>query len=46
MSSSSRILRRSVFSFLWLISGACAAQILQFANVPKVQLTDGRVSSF
>lgn len=46
MSFSSRCLRRTVFSLLWVIPVACAAQPgkPQF-NVPQVELTGGRVTS-
>jgi hypothetical protein len=45
MSLSSRSLRRTVFSLLWVLSAACAAQQSkpQF-NVPQVELTGGRVT--
>jgi len=47
MSLSSRSLRRSVFLSLFLLSGLCVAQqsTPQF-NVPEVEQTYGRVSSF
>ena len=46
MSVSHRSLRRSVFTLLYMLSGLCAAQTNQFLNLPKVQFTNGRVSSF
>ncbi len=49
MSLSSRSLRRSVLCLWCMISGVCAAQILQiqqFQSVPQVLPTNGRVASF
>ena len=46
MSVSHRFLRRTVLSLLYMLPGICAAQTNQFLNIPAVQLTNGRVSSF
>ena len=46
MSVLHRSLRRSVLGLLCMLPGICAAQSLQFLNVPAVELTGGRVSSF
>ena len=44
--SQGRSLRRSVLSLLCILSGVCAAQGTQFLNVPEVESTGSRVSSF
>src|ERR1022692_4428986 len=47
MSLLSRSLRRSVLPLLCMLSGVCAAQQgRQFQNVPVVEATGGRVTSF
>jgi hypothetical protein len=46
MSLSSRALRRSVLSLLWMLSAACIAQGKPQFVQPEVELTGGRVASF